>query len=200
MVRVKDDSGGYPKMLLDPYNEELSLLESTARAVDWEREIAIQLMGRCGLRADEVRYPTRDRLRWSSSGECWFVEVKGKDTSGGGGKIRDVWVPEPVAENIQRFASDRDLAGTEPVVSVSTPSVRRWVSETAEQLAEDGYGERWYDVSSHDLRRSWATYYIVEVGVDVRTMMAIGGWSDYAAVEPYLGEPTEAKIGRTLPE
>jgi len=197
MVRVHDDSGR-PKMLLDPFDEELSRLEAKARAADWEREIAVQLMGRCGLRADEVNYATRDRLRWSSSGNVWLLEVQGKDTSGGEGKIRDAWVPEEVGENFQRFVSERDRDGDEPFVSVTTPSVRRWVREASDAIADGGHGERWRKVSSHDLRRSWATYHMVERGVDVRTMMSIGGWSDYSAIEPYLGEPTEAKIGEAL--
>jgi hypothetical protein len=29
-------------------------------------------------------------------------------------------------------------------------------------------------------------------------MMAIGGWSDYAAIEPYLAEPTERRIGEVM--
>jgi hypothetical protein len=29
-------------------------------------------------------------------------------------------------------------------------------------------------------------------------MMALGGWSDYSAIEPYLDVPTEAKIGRSM--
>lgn len=198
MVRITDDSGTYTKCILDPYDEELGKLEATARREDWEREVAVQLMGRCGLRADEVTYPTRERLRWSSSGECWLLEVKGKDTSGGEGKTRDTWVPEDVAENIQRFVSERERGPDAPIVSVSTSSVRRWVREAARQLAEEGEGSRWAKVSSHDLRRSWATYHMVERGTDVRTMMSIGGWSNYDAIEPYLGEPTEAKIGRSM--
>jgi integrase len=198
MVRIIDDTGEYPKLALDPYDEELRRLEAAARAEDWEREIAIQLMGRVGCRADETTYPTRDRLRWSSSGDCWLVELRGKDTTGGEGKRRDAWVPEDVAENIQRFTSERDRGPRDPLVSVATSSVRRWVREAAEGIVEDGGSERWRSLSSHDLRRSWATYHIVEEGVDVRTMMAIGGWSDYSAIEPYLGEPTEAKIGRTM--
>lgn len=198
MVRITDDSATVTKCLLDPYDDELLELERAARAVDWEREVAVQLMGRCGLRADEVTYPTRDRLRWSSSGDCWFAEVKGKNTDGGEKKTRDVWVPGEVADNIQRFTSERDVGVDEPVVGVSTSSVRRWVREAARSLADDGQGERWRQVSSHDLRRSWATYHMVEQGVDVRTMMSLGGWSSYAAIEPYLGEPTEAKIGRVL--
>ena len=109
-----------------------------------------------------------------------------------------MWVPEDVAENIQRFASERDRDVTDPLVSVATSSVRRWVRETAEQLAQKGESDRWHLVSSHDLRRSWATYHIVERGVDVRTMMSIGGWSDYSAIEPYLGEATENKIGQSM--
>ena len=72
-----------------------------------------------------------------------------------------------MAENIQRFSSDRDRGAAESTVSMATSSVRRWVKEAAEQLVDDGHGDRWRSVSSHDLRRSWATYHIVERGVDV---------------------------------
>ncbi len=198
MVRIKDDSSTYTKCLLDPFEEEADLLEGAARSADWEREIAIQLMLRCGFRADEVNHPTPDDLRWSSSGDCWLVEVSGKDTSGGEGKIRDAWVPDAVADNIQRFVSERERDDDEAIVSVVTGSVRRWVRAAAEHVAHDGHSDRWELVSSHDLRRSWATYHIVERGVDVRTMMSIGGWSDYSAIEPYLGEATESKIGRSM--
>lgn len=73
--------------------------------------------------------------------------------------------------------------------------IRRWVKEAAEYLADRLDEPRWHSVSSHDLRRSWATYHLVERQVDVRTMMSIGGWSDYSAIEPYLAEPTESRIG-----
>jgi integrase len=198
MVRITDDSGTVTKCHLDPYDEELGLLEATARAEDWEREVAIQLMGRVGCRADEVTYPTPASLRWSSAGDCWLLELRGKDTTGGEGKTRDAWVPDDVAENLQRFASERARDRAEPFVDASTSSVRRWVREARREVVDAGHGERWAAVSSHDLRRSWATYHMVERGVDVRTMMSIGGWSSYAAIEPYLGEPTEAKIGRSM--
>jgi hypothetical protein len=29
-------------------------------------------------------------------------------------------------------------------------------------------------------------------------MMSIGGWSDYSAIEPYLAEPTEKRIGEAM--
>ena len=93
MVRV-DDSGDVTKCWLD--RDELQQLEKVAAQSDWKREIAIQLMGRCGLRADEVNYPGDAELRWSEKGESWFVEIRGKNTSGGEPKIRDAWMTEPV--------------------------------------------------------------------------------------------------------
>ena len=29
-------------------------------------------------------------------------------------------------------------------------------------------------------------------------MMAVGGWSDYSAIEPYLAEPTEGRIDAAM--
>jgi len=68
MVRI-DDSGDVTKCWLS--RDELARLERAAGdGWTWEREIAIQLMGRCGLRADEVSYHAPTELRWSEDGEC----------------------------------------------------------------------------------------------------------------------------------
>jgi hypothetical protein len=67
MARIADDTGTYTKCVLDPYHEELSSIKRGARPEDTEREVAIQLIGRCGLRADEVSYPTRSGLRFSGT-------------------------------------------------------------------------------------------------------------------------------------
>lgn len=195
MVRV-DDLGDVTKCWLSP--EELDELERVAGSWDWEREIAMQLMGRCGLRADEVSYPSDDDLRWSDGGECWLFEVRGKNTKGGVPKTRDVWMPEDVADDVHKYTRERGLDATEPWVDASTSSIRRWVKEAAERVADRKDAPRWREVSSHDLRRSWATYHLVERQVDVRTMMSIGGWSDYSAIEPYLAEPTETRIGKAM--
>ena len=195
MVRL-DDSAPVVKCWLSP--AELDHLERVAGGAGWEREIAIQLMGRCGFRADEVSYPSNTDLRWSQDGEIWLVEVRGKNTKGGDPTIRDAWVPETVAEDIHKYTRERDFAEADPWVNVSTASVRRWVKEAADEIATTTGNERWAHVSSHDLRRSWATHHLVERQVDVRTMMSIGGWSDYSAIEPYLAAPTERRIGEAM--
>lgn len=195
MVRL-DDSGSETKCWLDP--SELDRLERTAGRDGWNREVAIQLLGRCGLRASEVSYPADEHLRWSENGDIWLFEVRGKNTKGGEPKIRDAWMPENVADDVHKYSRERGLGASEPWVDASTPSVRRWVKEAAQTVAEETEDERWANVSSHDLRRSWATFHLVERQVDVRTMMSIGGWSDYSAIEPYLAEPTESRIGEAM--
>ena len=196
MVRV-NDAGHVTKCWLA--REELAELEAAAAKADWKREIAMMLMGRCGLRADEVNYPGDAELRWSEMGECWFVEVRGKNTRGGEPKLRDAWMPEEVEANVRRFSRERGRETGEAWVNASKSSIRRWVKEAAAEVAEDAaQPERWREVSSHDLRRSWATYHLVERRVDVRTMMSIGGWSDYSAIEPYLAEPTERRVGQAM--
>lgn len=195
MVRV-DDSGDITKCWLSP--DELRQLEKAAGEDGWEREIAIQLMGRCGLRASEVDYPSDENLRYSEEGGLWLFEVRGKNTKGGSRKTRDAWMPDDVADDIHKFSRERGLDPSQPWVDASTPSIRRWVKESAHMVGADVDDPRWDSVSSHDLRRSWATYHLVERQVDVRTMMSIGGWSDYSAIEPYLAEPTESRIGEAM--
>jgi site-specific recombinase XerC len=196
MVRL-DDSGDVTKCWLD--RAELKRLEEAGGRKGWEREIALQLMGRCGFRADEVNYPGDAELRHSEEAGGWLVEVRGKNTKGGDPTVRDAWMPDDVEGNIRRFSRERKRATGEPWVQASTSTVRRWVTEAAEKVAQSAaQPERWREVSSHDLRRSWATHHLVERQVDVRTMMAVGGWSDYSAIEPYLAEPTEARIGAAM--
>jgi integrase len=195
MVRI-DDSEKEIKCWLSP--DELSTLEAAAGREDWSQEIAMQLMGRCGLRVSEVNYPGDHHLRWSEDGEVWLFEVRGKNTKGGAKATRDAWMPEAVADDVHKYSRERDLNGAEPWVDASVSSIRRWVKEAAATVAENKRDERWEWVSSHDLRRSWATHHLVERQVDVRTMMSIGGWSDYSAIEPYLAEPTESRIGEAM--
>ena len=49
-------------------------------------------------------------------------------------------------------------------------------------------------LSTHDLRRCWANHLLVEENVSPRIVMALGGWSSYDAIEPYLAAPTEENI------
>ena len=198
MVSVQETGKGAVKCWLS--RDECEQLAQAAGKEDWQREIAIELMAQCGLRSDEVPKVTMGDIRYSEEGECWLFSVEGKNTDGGDPKMRDAWMPEETERNVSKYARERGLADSEPLVSVSPSSVRRWVREAAENVSEATENERWLNASSHDLRRSWATWHLVERPdpVDVRTMMAVGGWSSYSAIEPYLDAPTEARIGSAM--
>lgn len=190
-----DDSGTETKCWL-AYPDEIDALAREARQVDWTRRIAILLMGKVGLRASGVPTAKPRGLSYSDEGDFWQLTVRGKNTKGGGKATRDAYVPKGVKRELENYASERDISPSEPYVDASVDSIRRWVREARESLTAES--ERWQYVSSHDLRRSWATHHLVEEDVSVRVMMEIGGWSSYLSIEPYLAKPTPAKIGEEL--
>jgi len=187
-----DDSGDDVKCWL-AYPDEIDALARQAREADWTRRIAVLLMGKVGLRASGVPTAKPQGLSYNEEGNFWQLTVRGKNTKGGEKATRDAYVPEGVKRELENYAKERDISPSKPYVSASVDSIRRWVREAREPLREES--ERWQHVSSHDLRRSWATYHLVEKDVSVRVMMEIGGWSSYNSIEPYLAKPTPSKIG-----
>ncbi|AEH37530.1 site-specific integrase [Halopiger xanaduensis] len=201
MVRI-DDSGERTKCWLN-YPDEVEDIAKAARTVDWERGIAMRLMGFVGSRASGVPSARPEGINWNSEGEYWELELKGKNTRGGEKKTRDAYLPGRIKDMLDIYADERSIADDEPFVDASTSSIRRWVSEAAEDVhSNDGKegtrSDRWLSVSSHDLRRSWATHHLVDEDVPVRVMMSIGGWSSYEAIEPYLAKPKPETIGREM--
>ena len=85
--------------------------------------------------------------------------------------------------NRQRFFNSR-----------SKRTVQYWVEQTAEKAAEETGDADYRRISTHDLRRCWANHLLVEQNVSPRIVMALGGWSSYDAIEPYLAAPTEQNI------
>lgn len=121
MVRI-DDSAAVMKCWLN--RAEVARLEDAAARTDRQREIALQLMARCGFRADEVTYPGDAELRWNEEADGYLVEDRGKNI-GGDPKIGDAWVPEPVQANLRLFARERGRETGGPWVQVSTSTVGR---------------------------------------------------------------------------
>lgn len=196
MVRI-DDSNDETKCWLS-FPAEVEQVESRARDRDWEQEIAVQLMSRVGCRASGVLTASPNGVEWNEEGEYWQIRVRGKNTKGGDKTVRDAYLPDRVKENLDRYASERDISESEAYVDASVSTVRRWVREITNELADDMDEQRWKQVSSHDLRRSWASHYLVEQDVAIRVMMEVGGWSSYEAIEPYLTKPTPSKIGEEM--
>lgn len=198
MVRI-DDSGDKTKCWLS-FPDEKDKVIATARSTDWERAIAMRLMVEVGCRASGVLSAKPSGVQYNSDGEFWQIEIRGKNTKGGEKTTRDAYLPDSVKQTLDIYADERDIGDDEPFVRKSESTVRRWVDEAVDEIADETENDRWRHVSSHDLRRSWASHYLVDEQVAVRVMMDIGGWSSYEAIEPYLRKPSPEVIGDEMAE
>ncbi|EJN61574.1 site-specific integrase [Halogranum rubrum] len=166
-------------------------------------EIALRLMGDCGLRVAEVLDVTPNDINRRTDGRHYKLEVtSGKDTTGEhhGGKQRETWLPVDLEARINRYVQndDNDVGPNDPIVQRSKRTLQNWVSNAA-AAAADATGDNDYRrVSSHDLRRCWAHHLLVEEGISPRIVMALGGWNSYDAIEPYLAAPSEENIIKSM--
>jgi len=97
---------------------------------------------------------------------------------GKGSKYRETPAPANLATTIETIDDFRDDPSDEPVLSVdSTRSLRRWVQGSREELAEETGDEGWHYLSTHDLRRTWATA-LANDEVDPLLVLDWGGWDD----------------------
>ena len=175
--------------------EEYQVLPREAET--FEREVAIRLMGDCGLRVQEVLDVTPAHIQRMSDGEHFELEVvAGKDTTGeyDEGKHRETWLPRDVEATINRYIQEAGLDEDDALVPRSKRTVQYWVEDAAERAAAETGDQDYQRVSTHDLRRCWANHLLVEENVSPRIVMALGGWSSYDAIEPYLAAPTEENI------
>lgn len=145
-------------------------------------------MGDCGLRRAEVLDVCPEHISRMSDGTHHSLEVVGgKDTTGEyvDGKHRETWLPVEFERDINRFVQHEGIDRDAPLIDRSKRTLLYWIEQAAERAGDDDYRR----VSSHDLRRCWANYLLVEVGISPRIVMALGGWSSYDAIEPYLAAP-----------
>lgn len=166
-------------------------------ASTFEREIALRLMGDCGLRVAEVLDVEPQHISRKKDGTHFELEVvAGKDTTGEyeGGKHRETWMPIDFEATIHRYVQQQGLDQDQPLVGKSKRTVQNWVEWAADGAAEEVGDDDYRRVSSHDLRRCWANHLLVEENVSPRIVMALGGWESYDAIEPYLAAPTEDNI------
>lgn len=175
--------------------------------------VAIRLGGEVGLRHGETtrarpehlkesvvdlsESPTLDAQRTPAGREVvHWLEVHGKDTSGAteDGKRRDALVPPDVVRDLQLFRHKQSLDDEDEYISVTSRSLRRWISDHGDDLAEATGNPDWSHVSTHDLRRYYATTMLQVHGMNPEVVMAVGGWDSYAALRPYLQSPVEEVI------
>lgn len=154
-------------------------------------ELAIRLGGECGLRVSETSEASLDDIRTSTadgvSGR--FLRVLGKDTSGKlGKKYRATFLPPSLHDMIVSHVLDSDEhdAPDADILPVSKRTCQAYVKRAAENAAEETGIEDYNKVSSHDLRAFFATDLLVRKGVKPEVVMAVGGWTGYDTMKPYI--------------
>jgi len=149
-----------------------------------EKQVALALGVRCGLRSAEVLDVTPADI---SKTDVVGSMLKVRD--GKGGKSRQTPIPETVKTQIETANEYRDEGDDVPIVSVSTTqSLRNWIQGTAEVLAEESDTDEWLQLSFHDLRRTWATH-LVSKDVDPLVICDWGGWQDLETfLDHYKGQ------------
>jgi len=153
-----------------------------------EKQIALSLMARCGLRSDEAIDVRPMDVHRGDESDRWFVRVP----DGKGEKERQTPCPADLAGMIRAQPIDQH----EPVVGKATRTLRRWVTRAAQtRQAEEG-DERWKFLAPHDLRRTWG-HLCLEAGVQASVLMQWGGWTDYTTFQKhYLGKHSEETQAR----
>ncbi len=161
------------------------------------RHLALQL-GLHGLRSDEVRTVAREHFR-SLEGEDadqWKLIIPDGKTG-----MRECPVSVDVRRTATLLSNAAGLRKDEPLLGVTTKTLRNWIQEARESVAEQTTNPReqglWHDVGMHDLRRTWATdtyYSLAFSGVPIAEQLTMGwgGWAMTASGretfrENYLG-------------
>ena len=151
-------------------------------AENTEQEIAFSLGVRCGLRSGEWLDVTPRDVVDTDAGTMLRV------WEGKGDKFRETPIPSELATMIRTAADYGDGDADDPILSItSTRTLRRWVGSAGEQLAEETGDAGWRELSTHDLRRTWATA-LADAEVDPLLALDWGGWEDLETfLEHYKG-------------
>jgi len=130
-MRVEATGGNEHKVWLTD-NE----IEGLRRATTSQRDdIIIQLGAFVGLRAFEIPQVRPINVKQTDSGQFRLRVETGKDTTGGGGKPRDAYLPNDVERDLRRYQREHNIAPKDPLIDLKQPGVRAVVRQTADRAA-----------------------------------------------------------------
>jgi len=200
-MQIESTGNGY-KVWLTPDEYERLRDYAANRPIDEpdksspKHHAVVLLGGKVGLRAQEIAEMRYGHVRKDDEGyyRLRVPESAGKDTTGGGGKARDAWIPTDVERDLLEIRFELERDEDERLLGVEKSRVRQIVRDLGEEMAEETGNTDWGRLSSHDLRRFFAQSLLVRENANIHTVMAVGGWSSPDALAPYLAKPTEQQI------
>ncbi len=168
MIFEKSDAGNY-RVWLDQNEVGLLLNEPD----DQIRRLAYEIGVRCGLRSVEITRVCPEHLHDTIAGDMLRV----RSAKSNNDEIRQTPVPSQLATRIRTIDQHRPEDSDEPLISASTRTLRRWIDQTTESIAEQTDDEMWLEVTMHDLRRTWASS-LNSADVEAMVVCDWGGWND----------------------
>ncbi|MFC6718568.1 bacterio-opsin activator domain-containing protein [Natrialbaceae archaeon GCM10025810] len=162
-------------------------------AAETYREVlVIRLCAEVGLRPAELtRLSTADVDRVRADPPRYLLRVPPDDEGRGD---RTAYLPTSVERELRRYARSNGLTDDDPIVSVTPRRLQMLVSEVGERASNLFGDPSLASVSTHDLRRFFASRSLVDRGINPRVVKAAGGWKSFEALEPYLPEPSDEEI------
>lgn len=163
---------------------------------DMEKELALRLMGECGLRTQEMLDATPGDITTVEveDGELTKLRVR----SGKNDKDRETVVPPRFADLLRTYERAYGIADGDSFVSRDRRTIQRWVARAGDHAATVTGESAYSEVTPHDLRRSWAMV-LLDSGTGPTVVMELGGWENYRTFkEHYLGHHSDATIAREV--
>ena len=140
------------------------------------RRIAFE-MGLCGLRSDEIRQVRFKDFRSLDDQEDRWVMIVPDGKTG----RRSVPIDEDLYKRIRFLKSASRKNRNDTVIDIATRTMRSWMKQHREEIAEETGDDNWLTVTMHDLRRTFATdtfYSLAFEGVPIAEELtkSFGGW------------------------
>jgi integrase len=163
-------------------------------------ELALRLGGESGLRVSETIDVTRSDVKESTHPDVTeqFLKIDGaKDSTGEleGGKYREAILPRTTVECMDRVVEMSGAGPDDPLIPRCKRSIQNYIKSVGETIAESG-DDGWEHLSSHDLRRYFASNTLIRHNVPKPVVKRSGGWVKDQTLNRYLEQPTDDVIAR----
>jgi integrase len=150
-----------------------------------EKQLAMRA-GLHGLRVDEWKHIKTENIReLDSEEEAYKLRIQDGKTG-----FRETPISSEMVSQMRMLKNAKQVRQDESLISVGSRQRKRWVRKAGESLSEQTETEDWSHLSSHDLRRTWATttYYKMGGSRAKELIMNWGGWTDEQTfINNYVG-------------